>query len=61
MLYPLVSKLLDEENMDTSPQTNYHLAYSKALDTPNTAESCLSVTSPGDIENLLSSTSVCGK
>ena len=40
--------LLDEENMDTSPQTNYHLAYSKALDTHTLAEPSLSLTSLGD-------------
>ena len=35
--------ILDEENM-----TNYHLAYSEALDTFNISESCVSVTSLGD-------------
>ena len=34
--------------MDWSPEINYHVAYSEALDTPNLAESSLSVTSLGD-------------
>ena len=33
----------DEENTDMSPQTNYHLAFSEALDKPNLAKSYLSV------------------
>ena len=40
-----IDKSLDVENMDKSPQTNYHIAYSEALDTPNLAASSLSVTS----------------
>ena len=39
---------LDKENMYTSPDTNYNLAYGKALDTPNLVESILSVMSLGD-------------
>ena len=34
--------------MDWMPQNNYHVPYSEALDTPNLAESSLSVTSLGD-------------
>ena len=39
---------LDDENMDWSPQTNYHMTYCKSLDTPNLAKSSLSVMSLGD-------------
>ena len=39
---------LDKDNMDSLPQTNYHLAYTEDLDIPNLAESSLSVTSLGD-------------
>ena len=39
---------LDEENMDWSPQTNCHLAYSEALDTTDLTKSSLSVMSLGD-------------
>ena len=43
-----IDEILDEENMDMSPQTNYHMAYSEAVDTPNLTESSLSVTSLED-------------
>ena len=36
------------KTMDKSPQTNYHMAYSEALDTSDLVESSLSVTSLGD-------------
>ena len=38
---------LDEENMDMSPQTYFHLAYGEARDTPYLTKSSLSVTPLG--------------
>ena len=32
-----VIRALDEKNIDTSAQSDYHMAYSEALDTPNLA------------------------
>ena len=32
-----INTTFDEENMDWSPQTNYHRAYCETLDTPNLA------------------------
>ena len=42
------SETLEEQNMDWSPMTKYYRTHYEGLDTPNQAESSLSVTSLED-------------